>query len=55
MTEEYSHNQVGLLRRGKVMRQVYSIAMLATTIRSYSKGYVRVHEVKCTAKYLTVK
>lgn len=41
------HNQT-LLKRAKTMQHVYSIEMLITTIRPYSKEYVCVYEVKCT-------
>lgn len=46
MFDEYSHNQAYLLKRAKIMQQVYSIAVLVTTIRPYSKDYVCVNKVK---------
>lgn len=37
-----------LLELAKIMRQVYSIATLRTTMRPYPKDYDCVYDVKCT-------
>lgn len=55
MTDEYSNNQKYYSSMLKIMRQVYSIAMLVTTIRPYSKDYVCVCDIKMYIEHVNTQ